>query len=127
MFLLFWVLFGLFVYSAANILLVVNKKRQQITDESKNSVNDKSNCSDSAADNLDKSSVVSNVYSEKPVNRWWQLHLATGPDTNCVQWVNHTIQWIYSQDEQLIDSFLSVLLSALNERHKKLSIDVSIV
>lgn len=122
--LILWALLGLIVYSVANIILIVNKKRQQTCEEAQSSSEDKTHCSDSAGDKIDKS-VASQVLSEKPTTKWWTTQRSSGPDQQYNQWVDRVVEWLFTQDDSVTDSVLSVWINALNNKHRKLSNEVS--
>ena len=120
MFLFFWILFGLIVYSVANILLIVQKKRQTLNQ----SKSGKSSSSDSVSNDLQKRTVV----LDNSENRS-KLNSANGPDKYCVDWVNKIIKWFYSQNDATIDSIVNIWINALNNqvnKNKKLSNEVSL-
>ena len=121
MFLLFWLMFGLLVYSVANILIIVKKKRQELIDES-NSVDDIPLSKRSVSQTNEQKS-VSDVLAHKS-----KVNVVNGADKCCVEWVNKIIKWFYSQNDVTIDSFLNIWINALNNqinKNSKLLTDVS--
>lgn len=108
MLLLFWIIFGLFVYATANIIsLVIDKRQQDISsNERKKSLKSESEV---------KSDNINAVVPE-----------ATGPDVDCVQWINNIIRWLFTHHSIIKQHVISVWLSALNDKAKNYYKEVSI-
>jgi hypothetical protein len=121
MLLFFWLIFGLFVYTIGNILFIVIKKRKRdINEISPSSDCDKSQ--DYVNEHFQKTSLNSAVFADNFKNK---LAIATGPDPDCVYWINRIIQWLYTQNDTNLEQIFNVWLTALNNKSKILSKDVS--